>query len=149
MSTLTQSTHTEHAEAFTLARANSVLHALKAEISRQELKVKESQLKTSGYGYCKPLEWAWRRGYEDFVPENGRIDDEASAKNRRVELYLKFGSDFEVPKRPEYVRDYATTSAPYVETSDSEESSQIFDLYNSLVVRNYFGSNFGGNSTTE
>ena len=110
------------------------------EISRQSLNVKESQLKTTGYGYSKPLEWAWRRGYEDFVPENGFIDDQASAKNRRVELYLNFGSGFEIPKRPTYVRDYTNSNTtPYVATAGTDESERVFDLYNTSFVHNFFG----------
>jgi hypothetical protein len=118
--------HPGQANAFTLARAGSVRRALNAEIERQELQVKKSQVIVCGWGFQRPLKLAWRQGYEDFIPEKGIIDDDASAKNRRVELYLKFDTDFEVPKRPQYAVESTEEITPAF-APDTDDDNDVDD----------------------
>ena len=85
------------AEMFTRGRVLAVRQALLEEASRSECHIRNDQIRLVAWGFQRPLFWAFREGYP---VDPSHIDPEKSARNRRVELYLRqSGTKFEVPKR--------------------------------------------------
>jgi len=80
------------ARRFTKGRAQVVYSALAEVALRIGKPLEDGRVLTRAWGCSRPLEWAFRPGY--FGPG----DAEASARNRRVELYLR-SNDFEAPRR--------------------------------------------------
>lgn len=90
-----------HAKSYSRERAISVRRALEGEAQQIHVNLKD-RITVRGWGYSRPLVWAMIPGHEpelDASTEAGRKKQyEGSAKNRRVEWYLRVG-DFEVPRR--------------------------------------------------
>ena len=86
--------HPGQAKEYSRLRARAVQEALlqqatEAGIDAGEL---ERRIVCRAWGFSRPLVWAFNEGYGEFV------DPEASARNRRVELFLQC-RDYEIPRR--------------------------------------------------
>ena len=81
---------------YTRRRANAVRTALLEQAVAAEVMLDPSRVVTKAWGCSRPLVWAFvDKAYD---PSGIYVDEEASARNRRVELYLRSGG-FEVPQR--------------------------------------------------
>ena len=86
--------HPGQAKEYSRLRARAVQDALLEQAAESGIDPAELQQRIvcRAWGFSRPLVWAFNDGYGE------QVDAEASARNRRVELYLRCG-DYEIPKR--------------------------------------------------
>ena len=86
--------HPGQAKEYSRLRARAVQDALLEQAAESGIDIAELQQRIvcRAWGFSRPLVWAFNDGYGE------QVDAEASARNRRVELYLRCG-DYEIPKR--------------------------------------------------
>jgi outer membrane protein OmpA-like peptidoglycan-associated protein len=86
--------HPGQAKEYSRLRARAVQDALLEQAAESGIDTAELQQRIvcRAWGFSRPLVWAFNDGYGE------QVDAEASARNRRVELYLRCG-DYEIPKR--------------------------------------------------
>ena len=86
--------HPGQAKEYSRLRARAVQDALLEQAAESGIDTAELQQRIvcRAWGFSRPLVWAFNDGYGE------QVDAEASARNRRVELYLRCG-DYEIPRR--------------------------------------------------
>ena len=84
------------AREYTKRRANAVRTALLEQAATAEVMLVPNRVVTKAWECSRPLVWAFvDKAYD---PSGIYVDEEASARNRRVDLHLRSGG-FEVPQR--------------------------------------------------
>ena len=84
------------AREYTKRRANAVRTALLEQAATTEVMLVPNRVVTKAWECSRPLVWAFVD--EAYDPSGINVDEEASARNRRVDLHLRSGG-FEVPQR--------------------------------------------------
>jgi len=83
------------AQMYTRRRAEVVRDALMSEAAESGYSIDGARARTRAWGCSRPLVWAFNEGYDDR-----HCDPEASARNRRVELFLRSGALEVTPLHP-------------------------------------------------